>query len=223
MGKERFVIVAYFTKNTSYETHVQKLIQSLNVFRLPYEITPIEDKGGWHPNMQHKPTFILEMLKKFPNRSVVYVDADAVFFRYPEYFNFLDIQSSDDVAVHILDHTKFARKHQAPELLSGTIYFRNTQKSSIIVREWIAECKKDPMLWDQRALATVLERHPYHELPAEYCQIFDYMSSVKNPVIKHYQASREVKNQKPPPRKVPKSEPVVVVQNGVVKISRALK
>jgi len=223
MSKTNFVVVAYFTKNTSYETYVQKLIQSLNVFRLPYEITPIEDKGGWHPNMQHKPTFILEMLEKYPNRSVVYVDADAVFFRYPEYFNYLDTQVTDEVAVHVLDHTKYARKHQPPELLSGTIYFRNTQKSSIIVREWIAECKKDPMLWDQRALATVLKRYPFHNLPEEYTTIFDYMKSVKNPVIKHYQASRETKNKRSPRKKVSKSEPRVVVNNGVVTISRVFK
>jgi hypothetical protein len=227
MMNDNFVIVAYFTKGTPYETHAQKLIQSLNVFRLPYFVKPIEDQGDWDANTQYKPTFILEMLQKFPNRSIVYVDVDAVFFRYPEYFTYLDSQNKDcssfDIAVHILDHSNYARKHQEPELLSGTIYFRNTPNTSIIVREWIEECKKDPKLWDQRALATVLKNYSFHILPEEYTVIFDYMSSVPNPVIRHYQASRENRYNKVSLREKLKSKPRTVVQDGVVKISRVMK
>jgi len=222
MANEKFVVVAYFTVGTPYEEHARKLIQSLSVFILPYDIKPIKDMGDWYANMQYKPTFILEMLKKYPKRSIVYVDVDAVFFRYPEYFNYLDTQSTDEIAVHILDHTKFARKNQSPELLSGTIYFRNTEKSSIIVREWVEECKKDKKLWDQKALARVLRNYPYHVLPAEYTTIFDYMSSIKHPVIRHYQASRQNRNRRP--TSIPKRKPRIVKSNGViVKIGRVHK
>jgi hypothetical protein len=230
MAKEKFVIVAYFTKGTPYEEHVKKLIRSLNVFALPYDIKPIEDMGDWYSNMQYKPTFILEMLQKYPKRSIVYVDVDAVFFRYPEYFNYLDNQSSDEVAVHVLDHSQYGKNRNSLELLRGTIYFRNTEKSSIIIREWIEECKKDAKLWDQKALATVLENHSYHLLPAEYTTIFDYMSSIKHPVIKHFQASRQNKNRRSAcvdsepkiiSKTVPKTKPRIVQSEGVnVKIGR---
>jgi len=213
-----WIVCAYFTKNSLYEKHAKNLIQSLQKFALPYEITPIENKGNWYSNMQYKPTFLLEMLLKYPNRSIVYVDVDAVFCRYPEYFNYLDTQSKDDIAVHVLDHSKYGRKNHPPELLSGTIYFRNTEKSSIIIREWIEECKTNAKLWDQKALATVLKNHPYHLLPAEYTTIFDYMSDIKYPVIKHFQASREAKNKS---NRQVSYKPRIVQRDGVnIKISR---
>ena len=221
MANEKFVVVAYFTTGTPYEEHVRKLIQSLNDFILPYDIKPIKNMGDWYSNMQYKPTFILEMLQKYPNRSIVYVDADAAFFRYPEYFNYLDKQSNDEIAVHVLNHSKYARKNQPSELLSGTIYFRNTEKSSIIVREWIEECKTNPKLWDQRALATVLENHSYHLLPEEYTTIFDYMSSVTHPVIQHFQASRQ--NRTKGTTNIKRKPRIVKSKGVIVKIGRVHK
>lgn len=219
--KENFIIVAYFTRGSIYEDHVKNLVQSLKVFNLPYEVVPITNRGNWYKNMQYKPTFLRQMLEKYSPYSIVYVDADAVFYRYPDFFNELERDLTDvDIAVHVLDHSKRGRKKCAPELLSGTIFVRNSKNSSIILREWVNECRRDPNLWDQRALATVLQRHPFYELPEEYCAIFDYMRDVKNPVIKHFQASREVRAQE---KKKVRRKPRVVICNGVVKIGRIHK
>jgi len=188
-----WIICAYYTKNTTYENHSKKFIESLEQFSLPHDITPVDNRGDWYANMQYKPTFLKQMLEKHYPNSVVYVDIDAVFYRHPDYFDKLDQEQDVNVAVHILDHSKYRRKNQPSELLSGTIFLKNTTKTKQIVDEWIQECRRDPKMWDQRALATVLKKHKYHLLPEEYCTIFDYMSSVKNPVIKHFQASREAR------------------------------
>ena len=186
-----WIVCAYYTKNTTYENYSKKFIESVKQFNLPYDVVPVDNKGNWYVNMQYKPTFLKKMLEKHHPNSVIYVDIDATFCRYPGYFDKLETAQEVNIAVHVLDHSKYRRKNHPPELLSGTIFLKNTETTKQIVNKWIQECMKDPMLWDQRALASVLKKYKYHLLPEEYCVIFDYMSSVENPAIKHFQASRE--------------------------------
>lgn len=192
-----WIVVFYFTDNEPYPKHAKHLIESVQSFGLPYDATPVKTVGSWDANTHYKPIFLKQMLEKFYPQSLVYVDCDAVFCKYPAYFDYLDNwKDGPDIAVHVLDHSKYTRKNHAPELLSGTIFLRNTPTISIIVGRWLEICQKNPTMWDQRALAHVLQDFPYHVLPEEYCVIFDYMQSVKNPVIKHFQASREARRAK---------------------------
>lgn len=218
-----WIICAYYTKNTSYEEHSRKFVESLEQFNLSHDVVPMDNKGDWYANMQYKPTFLKQMLEKHHPDSVIYVDVDAIFCRYPKYFDRLDQDRSldIDIAVHLLDHSKYRRKNHPPELLSGTIFLKNTTTTKQIVDKWIQECKKDPKLWDQRALATVLRKHKYHLLPEEYCTIFDYMSSVEDPVIKHFQASRENRGGTNVKKKRSIALPRRIVRNGVVHVRRA--
>lgn len=202
-----WLITAFYTRATQYETHAKSLIKSLKKFKLSYEITPVDSLGDWYKNMQFKPTFLKQMLEKYYPHSIVYVDVDAIFCRYPALFDELDKISNFSVGVHVLDHSKYRRKAQSPELLSGTIFLKNNKETSIIIDEWIEECKRDPELWDQRALASVLKERDFHVLPEEYCTIFDYMADVKEPVIKHFQASRTERST----LKKSKTKPVRVV------------
>ncbi|MEK0336819.1 MAG: putative nucleotide-diphospho-sugar transferase [Nitrosopumilus sp.] len=218
-----WIICAYYTKNTVYENHAKSLAESLERLDLSHEIIPIDNRGDWYANMQYKPTFLKQALERNYPHSVIYVDVDAIFYRYPGFFNRLEEELGVNIAVHLLNHSKYGRKNHPPELLSGTIFLKNTTETKQIIDEWIQECRKDPKLWDQRALATVLKRYKYHLLPEEYCTIFDYMSSVKNPVIKHFQASREQRRKTIVKRKRNPSTPRRVVQNGIVRIRRINK
>ena len=187
-----WIVCAYFTPG--YKKHIKRLKNSLVQFNVPHDITPIEDKGDWYANTQYKPVFLKQMLKKHHPNSVVYVDADAVFLKYPKLFDKLDSKSKVNIAVHILDHSKYRRSNHPPEILSGTIFLRNSKECSIIISKWEEVIGNDPRMWDQVALSKVLRGYvpPFHHvLPEEYVTIYDYMSSVKNPVIKHFQASRE--------------------------------
>lgn len=186
-----FVVVAYFTLGTLYEIEAKRLIASLMRFNLSYHIQPIEDKGSWYLNTQYKPIFLKEMLDKFPGKSIVYVDADAEFCRSPDLFNNLHARPDVNIGVHLLDHKKRGRLANF-EMLSGTIYLKNNKVVQDILSEWESKCSQGGQLWDQTALCEVLKTVPFQVLPEEYCMIFDYMSDIKNPVIKHYQASRKV-------------------------------
>jgi hypothetical protein len=213
-----WLVCAYYTKDPIYSKHAVKLIESLQTFNIPYDVTPIDSYNDWYKGMQHKPHFLQEMLAKHSPHSVVYVDADAIFLKYPELFDTIQMDMPKvNVAAHVLDHTKFLRKNCAKELLSGTIFLRNTEETSIILREWIQELDKNPRLWDQCGLANVLKKHSFYNLPEEYCTIFDYMSTVKDPVIKHFQASREARRALRPPKKRVRQ---VDNNNCVVRISR---
>ena len=183
-----YVVVGYYTQDGIYDVAADKLIKSLDQFKVPHCILPIESKGNWLKNTSYKPTFILNMMDKFPDKSIVYVDVDAEFLQYPVLFDTLDC----DVGAHELDHSQFRRSRNASELLSGTLFFSNSQTSRCIVEAWNLTCKQFPGLWDQRALKRVVGEN-FHNLPAQYCQIFDYMKTVPDPVITHYQASRKVR------------------------------
>lgn len=218
----KWLVCAYYTKDDIYTKHAANLIESMKKFKIPYEVTPIDPfpTNDWDKGTHYKAIFLQDMLRRYSGRSIVYVDVDAIFLQYPDLFDILCNEKPEvNIAVHVLDHTKYRRKTTPPELLSGTIYLRNTEETSIIIQEWMLFLGKNPKLWDQNALKKVLENHSFYNLPDEYCTIFDYMSSVKNPVIKHFQASREAKNR----RKIQQPR-LRQVQNGiVVKLSRIKK
>lgn len=194
-------VVAYYTMDAIYSKHAENFKKSLDKLGIPYDVTPITDFGDWFKGMQYKPTFLKEMLQKHSDCSIVYVDIDATFCQYPTFFDVLDNQNIV-IAAHILDHSKYRRKHQKPELLSGTLFLKNTARTMSLIDDWVLECGKDSKLWDQRALANVIKENDLTLLPEEYCMIFDYMEDIERPVIMHFQASRAARNQNQPKKKV---------------------
>lgn len=181
-----FIVCAYYTKNTMYEKCVVNLKESLKKFNVPNDVQGVTNLGSWIKNVNYKPTFIKEMLKKHSPLNVVYVDSDAVFLKYPKLFETLDCQMS----AHIL------KKPNRTELLSGTIFIKNNEVSESIIDKWIEICKNKPEQWEQKSLQELIHTFDFKELPAEYCKIFDIMRNVKNAVIEHYQQSRQVRKNK---------------------------
>lgn len=175
-----FKVVAYYTFDTGYEDETKNLIASCKKFNLDYHIKGIESLKNWKLNCGFKPTFILNMLYKFPEHDIVYVDCDAVFCLYPSLFDSMPRK----IGVHYKD---------GHELLSGTIFIPQTGEAIKIIVAWIDEQARNPQTFDQRTLQAVLNRELVYELPPTYTQIFDLMAGTGDPVIKHMQASRRFK------------------------------
>lgn len=181
------VIVSYYTKGTGYETQVEHLKVSLRRFNLKNDVVGIPDQGSWRKNVYYKAGFIKQMMNKYPNKSIVFVDADARINKNPILFNDLDC----DFACHF-----FNKK----ELLSGTLYFGNTKGARLIVDEWIKENKAHPTIhMPQRNLHIVFNKQKKNIkskiLPVEYCMIFDSSARKKvKPIIEHFQLSRMYKD-----------------------------
>ena len=177
---------AFYTKGTPYEREARKLKKSCIKFNIPLHLVGIEPKATWAQNCGQKPRIILETLLEHPDTNVVYLDSDARIMRPPELFD----SFSGDIGVHYLN---------GHELLSGTIFLRNTDGVKDLVALWITAQENNPEAWDQWVLQDCLRRFGPHlgikvmTIPATYCQIHDIMKLAGKPVIKHMQASRAYK------------------------------
>jgi hypothetical protein len=166
-----------------YKPLALNLVKSLDKLGLKHEVTEFPSKGSWVSNCNYKAQYIQDMWTK--HGKVVWIDADAEVKEDPALFEFIDY----DIGYHLF---------KDKEVLSGTLFFNDTQGACDILDAWVKENSKHSSVWDQKNLATVLKTVEHKEflLPPEYCWIFDlsrkHYGNLK-PVIEHYQASRRLK------------------------------
>lgn len=181
---DSFIICCFYTN--SYRSHALNLKQSLNEFNLNYYFKEVEDAGYWEANTRIKPHFILECLKKFPNKNVLYLDADAIVKKPLDYFN------------HITADVAFYKTKGMPgmshDYLASTMFFSNTDNTIALVEQWIAEQVDGKQTQvDQDSLDAAMDKLgntlTVEALNPGYIKIFDkdYDGEV---YIEQYQASR---------------------------------
>jgi hypothetical protein len=172
--------ISYYTPN--YEQQANRLRESLNGLGLPYTIEAISTLGSWDKNTHYKPEFILKHL--IGCDAVIWTDADSIVRENPILFDELNC----DVAFH---------RFKGKELLSGTVYFKNTVATVALLLSWIEINREKPNVFDQKNLDTAISLTSdltIAELPPEYCFIYDLSREYyggRKPVIEHFQASRE--------------------------------
>ncbi len=183
-----FIMIAFYTFDTPYEKECELLVESCKKHGVPIETQGYPSTGSWVRNAALKSIFVSAMMERHPKDArLVYIDVDARVRSYPELFDTLDC----DIAVHY---------RRGRELLSGTLFFKNTEAAHNLVKAWINHQRQNPTVWDQRTLQAVLKARPLvtvGTLPATYCQIFDSMRGAGKPVIEHMQASRRYKHKIP--------------------------
>ena len=181
-------VVAFYTIDTPYQQEVELLRASLLENGVKHHIAGYPSRGDWVSNCGIKPEFLADMLKLFPTDNILYIDADATVTGSLDYFRELEA----DIGVHYKD---------GKELLSGTIFLKNTERARQLVGLWVEAQKNSPTVWDQRILANVLAKYfmigplTIANIPAIYCKIFDKDMGIGDatPVITHNQASRRFK------------------------------
>ena len=196
---DNLMIVGYYTVNTPYEDEAKKLLGSLNKLNLNHDISGVNTLGNWQANTRFKASFMLDMLIKWPNHRLLYVDVDAVIHSKPDLFK----NYHCDIAVRWQDF-----RWRKNECLSGTIYMENNSRTKRICELWrdinITEGNVTNRM-EQWNLDTVINQlktedpqFTYKNLPPEYTMIFDSMRGMYPnvvPVIEHFQASRRFKNE----------------------------
>lgn len=206
----RPVVISYYTEDTPYELESKRLIASIVKFGLEYDVVGIPTMGGWKANTYYKAQFIRNMMDKHPNRNLLWVDADAAFIQYPALFDHLE----EDIGIFIADWAKigkgrYKRRLHFPdekvvtetEVLSGTIYIANNSRSKAFVDAWVDLNKKNyarrPMEQANLQELVFSWKKPLKikHLPPSYCQIWDTMAYLGEPVIEHYQAARRLKKE----------------------------
>ena len=181
---DSFIVCCFYTD--SYRSHALNLKESLDKFNLNYYFKEVEDAGYWEANTRIKPHFILECLKKFPNKNILYLDADALVKKPLDYFNTIDA----DVALYKAK----GLPGMSHNYLAGTMFFSNTANTMALVEQWITEQVDGKQTQvDQDSLDVAMEKLgdtlTVEALNPGYIKIFDkdYDGDI---YIEQYQASR---------------------------------
>lgn len=170
-----------------YAEQVAQLVETLEKFHLEYVVVARDSTGNWERNCNLKPGGVSEIINKYPDRSIVWADADSRVCRYPELL--MNMPDDVDIAYHL---------HRGHELISSLLYFGATPKAKEIVKRWIEKAKQYPTQWDQKLLWKVLvemgDAITTVELPQSYACIFDrHNLKEEEIVIKQLQYSRKSK------------------------------
>ena len=199
---EKTIISTFVTENSPYEKIAEDyLIKSAKNFNISIEVIKMENFHNWNRNVAQKPLAIKKLMKQYPNKNIVMLDADATIEKPLDLFETLD-KTQHDIAVHILSWELWYNRPGDPvkELLTGTMWLRNCNKVKELCDLWYHEYTRTSQ-WEQACLSTVIKNGNYdvYELPIEYVAI-DSMPNgdapyykIKEPVIKHYQLSRTLK------------------------------
>lgn len=203
------LIVGYYTENTPYVDEANRLRANLDRMGLRHDFREVPNLGSWQKNTQYKSHFVEDMLIEHAPHPIVYCDVDAEFRHCPTLLFKLPASGIDIAAC----------KHGGHELLSGTVFFSNSECCMQVVARWQQLCHTYPerfpggllphfpkgdIAWDQRMLDLAIrqlikENVPvnFQVMPPEYCFIFDISAAkypeINDPIIVHTAASRAYK------------------------------
>lgn len=213
--KSDLLAIGYYTRDRNYKELAERMkasVEKQGIECIIKERKSLATEGlikpmPWVLNCSQCGSFIQEMREEYPNRPLLYLDADAIMQRRPRLF--LDEVIDYDFAAVFLSNV-----HIKDELQSSTLFFNNTEKASKLLDDWVSLQKKrnSEMLagqysppyfdaWDQRVLQKVLKDVKVKKLPYEYAKIAltpkgeELMKGVdpNKIVISQHQASRQNK------------------------------
>jgi hypothetical protein len=157
-----------------------------------------ERRKEYQKRINMKPSFILKALKSCYPRSVVYLDSDMVVRKYPQIF---DMKGVDYMSFGWNSDIRVAwtpSKSQGCQIdpyvfeTSGPVqYFSPSLHALNLLKRWAEECKKHPLLADDRLLSLVFNTETFLlgmtiiQLPIEYCWMTVYDHAELPPHIKN--------------------------------------
>jgi len=198
------IFISYYTKDTIYQDTINKyLIPSLKKLELEYHIYDIESKGDWRSNAIQKPLILKQALERFPDRDIIWQDADSEILREPDLL--FNIPEEYDIALHYL-HWKahYGRPSDEGnfEMLDGTVFWRNNEKNKIFIKELI-ELSTEKGIDHQKIMAEMLNYEGSLMKVFPLPRTYSYLNTkpdgskpaieIENPVIVHHQMSRQAR------------------------------
>ena len=81
-----YIIISGYTYNTIYEKEIKDLESDLKRFNLPYKLYGYTDRGEWTKNTMVKAELFQKAMNEFPNRDIIWLDADSVILHEPIFF-----------------------------------------------------------------------------------------------------------------------------------------
>ncbi|MGI9410309.1 MAG: hypothetical protein ACR2OV_09575 [Hyphomicrobiaceae bacterium] len=184
-GGQSYVACAFYTPN--YVEQVTTLKRSLEAQGINHFFKRYQRRATWESTTRLKPVFVDYALKKFPDKDVLYLDADAVVRRPLTFFD--DLKGDISMLFH---RAKVRGKHRL-QIAAGTVFVRNTEGGRRFAGLWKdAEQYCRPLTVDEEMVYMAFDDMAgisFAVLPPTYSKIFDQPGS--EPVIEHFQASRQ--------------------------------
>lgn len=198
-----FIVISFYTEGHYEKVIRENLLPTLVEQKVSYHVEQVPSQSSWGANTNIKPFFVKQMLKKYPDKTLIWLDADAQIARYPTLFG--KIANTYDMGIFYLDLDSWYgtnRYNNARELGSGVIMLRNRPTTLDVVEKWCKLVQNHPETWEQKHLHSAVVGTPnikVYEFPLEYSYIYSLPNgkppniTITAPVIVQYQASREVK------------------------------
>lgn len=173
---DNLLVVGYYTPDRDYKQLATSMKRSVERFGLPCIIQKRPSLAQHHEAQESLPKpmpwvlncslcarFIFDVMKLYPQSNLLYLDADATMARAP--MDLYDVVGSADFAAPFLTND-FVQN----ELVSNTLYFKNSDRAKDLVKRWMVEQEKQNQLmlcgtyrepykeaWDQVTLQRTLE------------------------------------------------------------------
>lgn len=200
-SKRKWIVISLYTRGTSYEGEIKKLITSLMQQNLPFHIYSYEPVGSWRANLNYKSACIIKAMETYPDHDIVFIDADGIVRQDPVLFDKLSKDHTHNMAAAF--HTYGPNSGDPDELLSGTLWLANNGLTRGLVKLWHKIAIENPLEIHQRCLKYAIKemeenKNPVRvfRMPWEYTCIFDYVRSRSvKPIIEHFQASRRFREE----------------------------
>jgi hypothetical protein len=185
------LFVSFYTPD--YEDCALQLGCDCQRLGVDLQMTRIDhDLGTWMEATYYKACFVKSALDHQimdAYDSLVWIDADARVRSRPNLLYTLD-RAECDIAAHHFNGREF---------LSGTVWFANNAKAREVVNLWCSYNGSGISCLEQKNLRFAIRDTAdvrLHELPPEYCFIFDLSARLHPgvvPVVEHFQRSRETR------------------------------
>jgi|GEM_PF-664559 len=184
-GGQSYVACAFYTSN--YLPQIMALKESLDKFGINYYLKRYERAATWEATTRLKPVFVNHCMERFKDKSVLYLDADAV-VRQP--LSFIDNLETDlSMAFHPF---KVGRTHYL-RISAGALFVRNNENGRRFAALWKdGEKNCGPLSLDEDMIYMAYDKlggTSITVLPPTYYKIFDRPGV--EPVLEHFQASRQ--------------------------------
>jgi hypothetical protein len=195
-----FILASYYWGNKKYHKFAKRFADRCKLLKIKYHIEYLQAfNNKYQEGINYKPTFICNVLKKFPNQNVVYLDIDIYINKYPTLFmnpyaDFMCFNWNFDPYVTV-DHKL---DPYTIETAGGVFFFSNNKFAKKLLKLWEIALKKKSYnhCADDRVLAMVLYKNNVVDLlriqsiPTEYLyipQFFGHLKLHKKAVFIHDQ------------------------------------
>jgi len=194
----------------TYIEEAQDLISTLEKFDLSYHIEEWPSGGSWKANNFQRFLFLQEQFDRYPDKAVVWTDADSRVLQLPVLLQSYVDRGGIDIAAHVYrrpdDRPYYivTRKgkyycHRRQEMYHGTCYYGPGAARKEFLTDVLHWISMEPTLHarSQPYVDDVLyrwwgsfQKFTFVEMPRNYAQVFDTPRIDGEPVILHRQSGR---------------------------------